>query len=95
MVRLDRRTLEKLEAKRSKVMLGKYSVPDELLERYFQLLENHQAELEGRPPPHPDPPEEPYDPELGAYFQDLEFQRAQREEALRQTEAKMRRRHDG
>ena len=57
---LNRRRLEKLEAKRSKVKLGKYSVPDELLERYFQLLENYKAELEGRPPPYPDPPDEDY-----------------------------------
>jgi len=53
-VRLDRRRLEKLEAKRSKVK----PVPDELLEAYYMALEDYQAELEGRPPPHPDPPED-------------------------------------
>jgi len=56
MARLDRRTLGRLESKYPKVNPGKYSVPDELLERYFQLLENYKAELEGRPPPYPDHP---------------------------------------
>jgi uncharacterized coiled-coil protein SlyX len=55
-VRLDRRRIKKLEAKYSKVN----PVPDALIERFYQLRENAQAEAEGRPPPHPDPPEEPY-----------------------------------
>jgi len=53
-VSLNRRRLEKLEAKRSKVK----PVPDELLEAYYMALEDYQAELEGRPPPYPDPPDE-------------------------------------
>jgi hypothetical protein len=76
-VRLDRRRIKKLEAKRSKVE----PVPDELLEAYYMALEDYQREqqglppvhqgelawldydeeLEGRPPPHPDPPEEVYE----------------------------------
>ena len=63
---LNRRRIKKLEAKRREVK----AVPDELLERHYQLMENEQAELEGRPKPHPDPPTEQ---ELEAYFQDLQI----------------------
>jgi len=53
---MNRRRVEKLETKRTKTK----PVPDALVERYYQLQENARAELEGRPPPHPNPPNKPY-----------------------------------
>jgi len=84
MVRLDRRTIGRLESKYPKVSL-KDSASEEL-EAYFQLVENYKAEVEG--PPHPDLPEEDYS-DLDWYWEELAEQAAERDAA------RQRRRHDG
>jgi len=76
-VRLDRRKIERLEAKRPKVSV-KSPRRDEL-EEYFMEMENYQAELSGDPPPHHiEAREESYDPVLEEYFEELEKQAAER-----------------
>ena len=80
-MRLDRRRVEKLEAKRREVK----PVPDELLEAYYIALENSAAELEGRTPPH-DIPEKPPDPVLEEYLRSLEAQAQERDRAIQQAE---------
>jgi hypothetical protein len=65
--------LERLEAHRVKVG-GKRTSPE--LETYFNVLENYQLEQQGLPPIHhiDDGP----DPELDAYFAELERQEQER-----------------
>jgi hypothetical protein len=82
MARVDRRKLEKLEARQIKVG-GKYSTSDSL-EEYFKALENYQAEMRGLPPPHDI--QEKYDPVLEEYFADLREQEAARNAALQRKE---------
>lgn len=84
-MKLDRRKIERLEAKRPKVSV-KSPRRDEL-EEYFMEMENYQAELNGDPPPHHiEDREESYDPVLEEYFAELDKQEAERQAALQRRE---------
>jgi hypothetical protein len=71
-VKLDKRKIEKLEAKygSSFARVGKKYPTSEALEDYFTALEGGEVE-------------ERYDPELEAYFRELEEREARRETTLK------------
>jgi len=83
-VRLDRRTLVRLETKRPKVVVGRNGDEPDPLEEYYQALENYELAQQGLPPIHHIP--ERYDPMLKEYFAELDQQAAERDAALQRRE---------
>ena len=82
-MRIDRRRIERLEAKHPKVSVK--SPRRDGLEEFFMEMENYQAALNGDPPPHQlrhEAREESYDPVLEEYLEELREQEAARDAAL-------------
>jgi len=87
MVRLDRRTLERLESKYPKVSVGGRPDGRDELEEYYMALEDYQREQQGLPPIHDaELAALDNDPVLEKYFEELREQEAARDAALQRRE---------